>query len=216
MPRQALASAPERIKMAAAVAITGETEHTLQAAAARGDIPGAAKPFKCWTFDEVLLRKHFNKPLPAATIHQLNNLGSRGLTREKAIEHLGLSAEDFDLYLQLGRIPQPLVMDDRIVWPIQHLVLRKRRPRGECGGYAGVYVVGFDRFVKIGMSADVSQRLAAIQDWLPVKIKVHQIFVGEGRKCETALHQRFSQYRLRGEWFNGEGDLAAWIDGGCE
>jgi hypothetical protein len=216
MPRQALASAPERIKMARAVQITGETERTLQAAAAAGLIPGAAKPCKCWTFDEARLRAHFNKPPPVATIHQLNNLGSRGLTREEAVAHLGLSAEDFDLYLQLGRIPQPLVMDDRIVWPIQHLVLRKRRPRGAREGYAGVYVVGFDRFVKIGMSADVSQRLTAIQDWLPLKIKVHQIFIGEGRKCEIALHQRFSQYRLRGEWFRSEGLLVAWINGGCE
>lgn len=56
MPRQALASGQERIKMAQAVAITGENERTLQAAAARGAIPGATKPFKCWTFDEAKLR----------------------------------------------------------------------------------------------------------------------------------------------------------------
>jgi hypothetical protein len=42
--------------MARAVAICGESERTLQAAAARGDIPGACKPFKCWTFNEAKLR----------------------------------------------------------------------------------------------------------------------------------------------------------------
>jgi hypothetical protein len=56
MPRKPLASPQERIKMPRAVAITGETERTLQAAAARGDIEGAAKPFKCWTFNEAKLR----------------------------------------------------------------------------------------------------------------------------------------------------------------
>jgi hypothetical protein len=47
----------ERIKIARAVQITGETERTLQAAAAAGRIPGASKPFKCWTFDEAKLRR---------------------------------------------------------------------------------------------------------------------------------------------------------------
>jgi hypothetical protein len=56
MPLKPLASAPERIKMARAVEISGETDRTLQAAAAAGLIPGAAKPFKCWTFDETQLR----------------------------------------------------------------------------------------------------------------------------------------------------------------
>jgi hypothetical protein len=42
--------------MPRAMAITGEKERTLQAAAAAGLIPGAAKPFKCWTFDEAELR----------------------------------------------------------------------------------------------------------------------------------------------------------------
>ena len=57
MPRQPLASPVERIKMPRAVQITGETERTLQAAAAAGLIPGAAKPCKCWTFDEARLRR---------------------------------------------------------------------------------------------------------------------------------------------------------------
>jgi hypothetical protein len=46
----------ERIKMARAIEITGENARTLRAAAAAGLIPGAARPFKCWTFDEARLR----------------------------------------------------------------------------------------------------------------------------------------------------------------
>lgn len=57
MPPQALASPVERIKMARAIEITGEKERSLQAAAAAGAIPGAAKLCKCWTFDEHKLRR---------------------------------------------------------------------------------------------------------------------------------------------------------------
>jgi hypothetical protein len=56
MPARPLANGQERIKIARAAEICGESERTLQAAAARGDIPGASKPFKCWTFDEAKLR----------------------------------------------------------------------------------------------------------------------------------------------------------------
>jgi hypothetical protein len=38
--------------MPEALAITGERERTLQALAAQGRIPGAAKLSRCWTFDE--------------------------------------------------------------------------------------------------------------------------------------------------------------------
>ena len=68
MPRQALASVPERIKMPRAMEISGENERALQAAAAAGRIPGAAKLCKCWTFDEIKFRRWIvdkeRKPCP--------------------------------------------------------------------------------------------------------------------------------------------------------
>ncbi|RXG88701.1 DNA-binding protein [Bradyrhizobium zhanjiangense] len=45
----------ERIKVEDVAQITGESKRTIQAAAARGEIPGPAKLFKAWTFDEVKL-----------------------------------------------------------------------------------------------------------------------------------------------------------------
>ena len=48
---------PERIKIAIAIAITGESERTLQALAAAGRIPGAARLSRCWTFNERQLRQ---------------------------------------------------------------------------------------------------------------------------------------------------------------
>jgi predicted DNA-binding transcriptional regulator AlpA len=212
---QPLVGRRERVRIAEASAITGVPETALLAAAQRGEIPGAGKPLKSWTFDVIRLCDHFNKSIPDDPVYHLDNLGSRGLDREQAMQHLGLTGEDFDLFVTLGRIPRPLTIGDRTVWPKQNLVVRKRQPRGEAHQYAGVYVIGFSEYIKIGMSANVTDRLAAIQDWLPVKMTVHQIFVTEGRRLELDLHHRFSEYRLRGEWFRLEGRLAAWIETGC-
>lgn len=51
-----LASAPERVKIARAAEITGENVRTLQALAAAGRVPGAAKLSRNWTFDIADLR----------------------------------------------------------------------------------------------------------------------------------------------------------------
>src|SRR5947209_6027680 len=56
MPSRALPIPAERVKMAAAVVITGEDVRTLQALAAAGRIPGAAKLSRNWSFDEAKLR----------------------------------------------------------------------------------------------------------------------------------------------------------------
>lgn len=59
MPRTAArqdAIRPERIRVAAAAAILGVEPRTVQALAARGDLPGAAKIGGLWTFDEAALR----------------------------------------------------------------------------------------------------------------------------------------------------------------
>jgi hypothetical protein len=44
-----------RCKMAVAVEILGESARTIRNKAAAGEIPGAAKIFGTWTFDEALL-----------------------------------------------------------------------------------------------------------------------------------------------------------------
>lgn len=47
---------PERIRARAAADILGIETRTVQALAARGDLPGAAKIGGLWTFDEAALR----------------------------------------------------------------------------------------------------------------------------------------------------------------
>jgi hypothetical protein len=84
MPRQALAIVPERIKMAAAIAMTGESERTLQALAARGKIPGASKPSKCWTFDVVELRNWVERGKPCQSDQLTEAMSARQRTRSSA------------------------------------------------------------------------------------------------------------------------------------
>lgn len=91
------------------------------------------------------------------------------------------------------------------------------RPRGPTPTYKvaprkGVYVVGFGPYVKIGITTNVDIRLAGLQT--PEPVKLYALLEGWAKE-EKALHQRFAEYRLQGEWFLLKGLLAAWIDGGC-
>jgi excisionase family DNA binding protein len=47
---------PERVRASEAASILGIEVRTVQALAARGELPGAAKVGKLWTFDEAALR----------------------------------------------------------------------------------------------------------------------------------------------------------------
>jgi len=79
----------------------------------------------------------------------------------------------------------------------------------------GVYVVGFQRFIKIGTSVNVKERVAGLQTAVPVPLKTYAVLPG-GQPEEASLHRRFSAYRLNGEWFRRTGRIAAWVEGGCQ
>lgn len=78
-----------------------------------------------------------------------------------------------------------------------------------------IYLLGFDRWVKIGFTtSSVQKRAEAIQTGLPFKLEIIATLAGTP-DIERQLHRRFAAYRAQGEWFSREGDLAAWIDAGC-
>ena len=79
---------------------------------------------------------------------------------------------------------------------------------------SGIYIIGFSNFVKIGWSYFISRRIEEIQVGVPEKLIVYRCLEGT-MQHEKALHRRFSKYRLRGEWFRLEGDLAEWIKNSC-
>lgn len=71
---------------------------------------------------------------------------------------------------------------------------------------ATVYVIGF--------SKDVRGRILALQQNLPVSLEVFTTFPGT-RATERALHDRFANLRLNGEWFQKRGRLLRWLNDGC-
>lgn len=67
--------------------------------------------------------------------------------------------------------------------------------------------------VKIGVSKNVSARLSELQVSHHHDLKVlHTIPTRNMREDERKLHSRFKKYRIRGEWFTFNGDVAAWIE----
>jgi len=76
----------------------------------------------------------------------------------------------------------------------------------------GVYVLGFGPYIKIGISLDIDDRISQLQT--PEPVTVYAILDGWLIQ-ERQLHLHFAAYRLQGEWFRREGDLADWISDNC-
>lgn len=98
------------------------------------------------------------------------------------------------------------------------LPVAPEQPRGPVpewlkNGLKGVYVIGYGPYVKIGVSTNIKYRMAALQTPEPA---ILYATLDGWVKEEKALHRRFDAYRLNGEWFRNDGDLAEWIDGGCK
>lgn len=66
-----------------------------------------------------------------------------------------------------------------------------------------VYLVGAQqaRPVKIGVAKSVETRIAELQIGSPLPLQLIWKTRG-GRTLERALHERFAQYRIHGEWFD--------------
>lgn len=78
-----------------------------------------------------------------------------------------------------------------------------------------VYVVGFSNYVKIGFtSKSVESRIASLQTGCPETLSVFSAFRGS-KQYEAHLQRRFISFKTQGEWFRLEGDLRAWVEGGC-
>jgi len=79
-----------------------------------------------------------------------------------------------------------------------------------------VYIVSVRAYVKIGRSDNFEGRFKDLQTGIPEHLTVHDTIPEvHSRDLERRLHERFRDYRLHGEWFRREGELAAWIDAGC-
>lgn len=67
--------------------------------------------------------------------------------------------------------------------------------------------VGMDGPIKIGTTNDLKGRIAGIQTNHHEELLIWRLFEG-GIVQESALHTRFAEYRMRGEWFSFHEDMA--------
>lgn len=66
-------------------------------------------------------------------------------------------------------------------------------------------------FIKIGIAENPVARLADLQVASPHRLTLRHTIPG-GRATEQALHDRWADLRVRGEWFHLAGDLADYLD----
>lgn len=76
-----------------------------------------------------------------------------------------------------------------------------------------IYVIQSGEFIKIGFATDVAKRVRGLETGSPHPIAVLHEMRGT-LEDEARFHGRFASYRVRGEWFRKDGDLAAWMEAG--
>ena len=63
--------------------------------------------------------------------------------------------------------------------------------------------------IKIGVTIDLKQRLSELQCGCPTTIKyIYTMPLNKDGITEEGLHEKFSSYRLRGEWYKAQPILA--------
>lgn len=75
-----------------------------------------------------------------------------------------------------------------------------------------VYFISDGHRVKIGVTRDLPGRLRKLQTGNSRPLSIVRTVIGDQTE-ETDMHERFAAYRLQGEWFRNEGDLASYLRG---
>lgn len=74
-----------------------------------------------------------------------------------------------------------------------------------------VYFIVVGDTVKIGISKDISKRLASLKTGLSSPIDTVYVEENAGRLSESALHAKFHSHRLHGEWFSLSDEIKEFI-----
>jgi hypothetical protein len=97
--------------------------------------------------------------------------------------------------------------------------LAKGRPRGDGTishrnrpGHVYFFQKGRRQIVKIGYSGDHAERMGNLQQATPDRLRLIATLPGS-RSVEAELHRRFRRYKVTGEWFRLEGELAEYVAG---
>lgn len=99
---------------------------------------------------------------------------------------------------------------DRWQYPFAHLLARAPARKSEPNSGL-VYFVKSGDWVKIGVTSNLTRRLAALQTGSPLGIKLLLTLSG-GKTLEQKFHQAFRELRHNGEWFWLADSLSRYID----
>ncbi len=86
----------------------------------------------------------------------------------------------------------------------QHLTYWRRHLYDGFTGYVYVMRIGKRGAVKVGYAKNPTMRLKTLQTGTPGEYRLLLVVPGE-KDLEAALHRRFAQHRVQGEWFAGDG-----------
>jgi hypothetical protein len=81
----------------------------------------------------------------------------------------------------------------------------KRREKFPRFGYIYIMEDEWCKYVKIGFAYDPEERLKSIQPCFPHRLYLKFWFRGT-EKEERAIHRKLAEWRMRGEWFDGQLD----------
>ena len=89
------------------------------------------------------------------------------------------------------------------------------RPHLKVGDRRDVYLVqgAIGGPIKIGVAEDVPRRLAELQSYSPIPLRVLATIRHGDIALEAALHRRFVKHRLHGEWFDNAPEMLDYLTG---
>ncbi len=83
--------------------------------------------------------------------------------------------------------------------------IKKIKVRGPAILTTNVYFIQCETGpVKIGFAKDISKRLSTLQSGNPNKLKIVKTIENCKKTTEKELHNKYSEYRLSGEWFKSD------------
>jgi len=90
---------------------------------------------------------------------------------------------------------------------VRRMARAKKREKFPVGK---VYFVRSGKLIKIGFTTDLEGRVSRLQTGSPYDLQLLGTIDGT-RRDEQALHRRFANLNVRGEWFRGHASLMAYI-----
>ncbi len=127
-------------------------------------------------------------------------------TRKQAIGVIAIAGR-----LERGDAAQknPVSLGDLNAWLRSDLSARFVHPsQGTSRLHTYVYFISCRSSIKIGYTRNVEQRVSHIQMLSPTPVQAVALLIG-GQQLESALHARFAEYHIHGEWFRNKGRLAS-------